>query len=241
MAQMLENFTRKRPKLINRSDTEVTTDSLNIDQKMKIQNMRFKSIDWPVAIHEHQLINTQVFPSRENLISKLPRNADYLEVGVLAGDYTAKIVEGCSPKSVFLVDTFNSNDWFHIAKPRFTAENHEKFISERFSNVKKLTLAKGLSQSILPSINQKFDYIYLDADHSYQAVWEDLNNAAALLRPGGIIGMNDYIIWDYVSDEPYGVVQATNKFLNLNPGWKVKYYAMSTTLFSDVYLTNSNL
>jgi len=237
---MIRNFARRMSRFAPIANDAAMTSQLTHEQKMEIQNRRFESIDWPVAIHEHQLLDTEVFPSRENLISKLPKNSDYLEVGVLAGDYTARIVQHCSPKSVFLVDTFNSNDWFHSSSPRFTAESHESFVRDRFSNVEALTLVKGLSQSILPSIKQKFDYIYLDADHTYQAVWEDLNNAAALLKPGGIIGMNDYIVWDYVSDEPYGVVQATNRFLNLNPDWKVRYYAFSTTLFSDIYITKPN-
>jgi hypothetical protein len=52
--------------------------------------------------------------------------------------------------------------------------------------------------------------------------------------------MNDYIVWDFISDEPYGVVQATNRFLNENPDWYVKYYALSTTLFSDIYFSKAS-
>jgi hypothetical protein len=237
---MLSNVSLKLSRFISALKNECITSQLTSEQKIKIQNNRFASIDWPDAIHEHQFANTKVFQSRENLLSNLPKNADYLEVGVLAGDYTAKIVDHCAPNSVFLVDTFNSNDWFHNANPRFTFETHESFVRNRFSNVKNLNLIKGLSQLVLPSIKEKFDYIYLDADHSYKAFWEDLNNAATLLKPGGIIGINDYIIWDYVSDEPYGVVQATNRFLNTNPNWNVLYFAVATTLFSDIYITKPN-
>jgi hypothetical protein len=215
------------------------TRKLSLSEQIDFQNGRLKTIDWPLAIHEHQLLETEMLPSRENVLPRLPKNMDYLEVGVLAGDYTSLLVDACSPRSLSLVDTFCSNDWFHSEHPRFRAENHESFIRDRFSNFPRLTLHKELSQNILPNLEEKFDYIYLDADHSFDAVWADLNNAVALLKPGGIIGLNDYIVWDYVSDEPYGVVQATNKFLNSNPDWTVKYFALSTTLFADIYITRA--
>jgi hypothetical protein len=233
---MFKSFLHKILSINSPSVEIILTGQLSHEQKMAAQNTRFESIDWPLPITENQLMETEVFPSRENVLQRISKGIDYLEVGVLGGDYTEKFVTNCNPNSVFLVDTFCSNDWFHSSKPRFTAETHENFVRERFASLQNLNLFKGLSQDVLPKIEQKFDYIYLDADHSYDAVWSDINNAATLLKPGGIIGMNDYIMWDYVSDEPYGVVQATNKFLSLNPDWKVSYYAFSTTLFSDIYI-----
>jgi hypothetical protein len=240
VALLFKDFRAKNSKLSKQLLTEQIMDELTHAQKIEIQNKRFESIDWPVSIHAHQLANCEMFPSRENVIPRLPRDIDYLEVGVLAGDYTQRIVDACNPKSVFLVDTFSSNDWFHSVSPRFTYETHESFVRSRFESVNNLELRKGFSQDVMPKIDNKFDYIYLDADHGYDAVWQDLNNAASLLKPGGIIGMNDYIVWDFISDEPYGVVQATNRFLNENPDWYVKYYALSTTLFSDIYFSKAS-
>jgi SAM-dependent methyltransferase len=37
-----------------------------------------------------------------------------------------------------------------------------------------------------------FDFVYLDADHTYEAVARDLRLYAPLVRPGGILGGHDY-------------------------------------------------
>ena len=51
---------------------------------------------------------------------------------------------------------------------------------------------RGFSGNILPMLkNNQFDLIFVDGDHSYKAVLQDIQNAAPLLKEGGILCGDD--------------------------------------------------
>ena len=55
-----------------------------------------------------------------------------------------------------------------------------------------------------------FDLIYLDADHSYEFVKKDTEQAVRVLSERGVIIFNDYTMMDPLLGVPYGVVQVVN-------------------------------
>lgn len=200
---------------------------------------RYKSVDLPPAISQNQIEGAKLFGSRSDSFSLFKMGSTMLEIGVLAGDYSFEFASKVSPISIDLVDTFCSRDWFHSEEPRFMPDTHLSYISQKFAKFQNVTTHKGLSDDVMRNLisqNKKFDYIYLDADHSRNQVEKDLENAIHLINPGGIIGLNDYIMWDYFQDEEYGVVQALNYFLAENPSWKVVGHALNHHLFSDIFI-----
>jgi predicted O-methyltransferase YrrM len=56
--------------------------------------------------------------------------------------------------------------------------------------------------------NVKFDFIYIDGDHSYEQVLRDLNNSFKVLKVGGCILVDDYA---WIKDT---VRRAVNDFYN---------------------------
>jgi predicted O-methyltransferase YrrM len=48
-------------------------------------------------------------------------------------------------------------------------------------------------------INDSFDMIFLDGDHTYEVVKEDLKASLKLLNPGGVIVFHDAISWSGVA------------------------------------------
>lgn len=63
----------------------------------------------------------------------------------------------------------------------------------------------------LKDINEEFDFIYIDADHSYEWVSFDLKNSYNKIKNGGIISGHDYSI-----DKHPGCFNAVNDFCRLN-------------------------
>lgn len=53
-------------------------------------------------------------------------------------------------------------------------------------------LLNGKSEDIVPMLTDKFDWIYLDGDHGYKAVREDIKNCLPLLTKGGVLVLDDY-------------------------------------------------
>jgi hypothetical protein len=175
------------------------------------------------------------------VLNEIPKGGVCLEIGVLGGDYSTLILDCLSPQELYLLDTFDCQDSeFTYREPRFSPNTHFDFVKSRFNMFDNVHLIKSRSEKIDKIFEPIFDYIYIDADHTYEGVRQDLENSAKLIKPGGIIGLNDYIMWDYLVDFQYGVVQAVNEWLFANPDWKVKFYALSPSMFSDIYLERNS-
>ena len=61
------------------------------------------------------------------------------------------------------------------------------------------------------------DLVFIDADHSYEAVMADTQRALGLLRPGGVL------LWhDYAAKSP-GVVRFAHDFAQTRPIFRIKH------------------
>jgi predicted O-methyltransferase YrrM len=63
-----------------------------------------------------------------------------------------------------------------------------------------------------------FDFILVDADHSYEWCGLDMTNAARVLKPDGVMAIHDYLP-GRVTDKDYGVTDAVDHWLLWNPFW----------------------
>ena len=184
-------------------------------------------------ISSKQLKNIKVYSDREEFILSLNNNISILEIGTLAGDY-ADLLLKINPKNLDLLDTYESNDIHGLN--RFNKNNHYEYVKNKYKDYKNIKLIKGLSDLMLPVLNKKYyDYIYIDADHKYESINNDLYNSIKLLKENGIIGLNDYLMFDKNNNE-YGTVFAVNKFLHDNPDWEVIGIALHPFMFCDIYL-----
>jgi len=184
-------------------------------------------------ISSKQLKNTKIYSDREEFVLSLNSNISILEIGTLAGDY-ADLLLKINPKQLDLLDTYKSNDIHGLN--RFDSNNHYDYIINKYKNKDNVRPLKGFSDLVLPVLNKKYyDYIYIDADHKYESINNDLYNAIKLLKENGIIGLNDYLMFDKNNNE-YGTVFAVNKFLHDNPDWEVVGIALHPFMFCDIYL-----
>jgi hypothetical protein len=89
----------------------------------------------------------------------------------------------------------------------------------------------------LPKLNKEFDYIYIDITNERKAVRQTLNYATKLVPINGIIGLNDYLIYDgIIEDQPYATYQVVNEFLHNNKNWSVDAIALHVLGFYDIYI-----
>jgi hypothetical protein len=81
--------------------------------------------------------------------------------------------------------------------------------------------------------DKSFNLIYIDADHSYEAVKRDTNVAKAKLADNGILVFNDYTMFDHLNGVPYGVVQAVNELI-VSEDWRVCGFSLQKFMFCDI-------
>jgi glycosyltransferase involved in cell wall biosynthesis len=84
-------------------------------------------------------------------------------------------------------------------------------ISKKTNN--KIKVVKNFSHKASENFeNEYFDFIYLDADHTYEAVKLDLNAWWPKLKVGGFMGLHDYVDIKH-GDVEFGVVKAVDEFI----------------------------
>ena len=139
-----------------------------------------------------------------------------VEIGSWKGRSTHALAEMC-PGTVFAVDHFNGSPGPDIskemkeAKPGEVREAFHKNMNG-FMESGKVRLLEGTSEKAAWKFEVEHlrpDMVFIDGDHRYESVCQDIRSWKALVRPGGLLCGHD-------SDE-YGVRKAINELL---PGWQ---------------------
>ena len=141
------------------------------------------------------------------------QNVNFLQIGAFAGDasfWMLKEVLTNTDSQLFDVDTWEGSEEHIDLKKKFDqieAAYDAKVIS--FTNVVK---NKMTSDDFFAINRIKFDFIYIDGDHSSYQVAIDAENALKVCQVGGIIAFDDYG-WEGMKYEVSRPKQAVDKFL----------------------------
>ena len=208
-----------------------------------------EQIESALLIDQSQLDKSKLFSNRETYIKTLPQGLDYMEIGVAWGYYSKIIAESLSPSSIYLLDRYDQDHLCWSARKfgdcqcfpkhiqNYDKDSHEDFIKKEFSKYKNVNVILGNALRTTKQINKKFDYIYIDITNDRKMIQDLLETVKNLIKPGGIIGLNDYLIYDgIIEDEKYGSYQSVNEFLFLNKEWSVDGLALHPLGFYDIYL-----
>lgn len=151
---------------------------------------------------------------RENLIELImATNPKVAEIGVEYGGFTDLYFNDYY--EIHLIDMWQTegNDYYFSQRHGQVEEGYKKILS-KYSNKKNVNIVKMKSTdaSFLYDDNY-FDWIYIDADHSYESVLEDIKKWYPKLKKGGIISGHDFDpSIDDVNYHKYGVEKAVREF-----------------------------
>lgn len=124
------------------------------------------------------------------------------EIGVLEGDYAKIIYDSFSDAEINLIDLWQteSNDFFFSTVEGLTERAYQK-VQQRFFGLNNVKLLKGNSSVVFKQFpDEYFDFIYIDADHSYEGLLKDLQNWFPKVKRGGVISGHD---WDCHPDHEF--------------------------------------
>jgi len=196
------------------------------------------------TINREALKNAKICTSREEILEYMPKGSVCAEVGVAYGDFTKKILSIMKPKKFHAVDLFQAKDFWgrtHISDSGLT---HYEWYKSQFENQIEneiMEVHKGYSWEVLENFpNRYFDYIYLDACHSYNAVVRDVEVNKRKIKLGGIIAFNDYTLYNFWTpctdvSAYYGVVPVANRLINESKS-EVIYMGLETVLSNDLVI-----
>jgi lipopolysaccharide biosynthesis glycosyltransferase len=124
-------------------------------------------------------------------------NPKIVEIGVFRGDFLDFLVKNCSFESIDAIDLFegvtcsgdadgNNVVYYDVGKSYLELVN-------KYKNVLNVRMHKTNSITFLQSQeDDTYDIIYIDGDHSYNGVKNDLVNAYNKIKNGGYIMGHDY-------------------------------------------------
>lgn len=147
-------------------------------------------------------------PTREHLLRIVPKGAKIAELGVFTGAFSSDISRICQPAELHLIDTWEGRAECGDANGeniQVVEDMSLVYLALALKSYQRFTLHRGTVQEMLAQFEDNyFDFVYVDATHTEEAVYADLRLAG--LKTSWGIGGHDY------SPQYPGVISAVRKF-----------------------------
>ena len=114
------------------------------------------------------------------------------EIGVYKGEFSEILLARSSLHKLYCIDTWQNDAmiWKKIPEPNKIYENCANRL-KKFG--KRVEMIQGESTQVVKQFKQhSLDFIYLDADHTYNAVLKDLQAWYNKVKPGGMFAGHDF-------------------------------------------------
>ena len=152
---------------------------------------------------------------RYELLKYMP-SGTVAEIGVATGRLSKIILENNKPKKLVLIDAWKNFDLGYKDDNMVAEDKHEN----RYQSVKKMFTKNG-SVSIVRDFSTKaaekfednyFDWVYIDADHSYDGCLKDLEAYDSKVKQDGYIWGHDWLAGKYTK-KGFDVNRAVKDFV----------------------------
>ena len=139
---------------------------------------------------------------RAYILEQLDKKSKIVEVGVWKGDFSRQIWSISSPNLLVLVDSWTFDEKVRGCAPQVSGEEPLKQIFfdqakkdtyDKFKNIQNVHILDLNSIEASAKYEDNFfDYIYIDAEHTYKAVTKDLEVWYPKLKKNGTLFGDDY-------------------------------------------------
>ncbi len=131
-----------------------------------------------------------------NQLAELLPELDFktgVEVGVAAGEYSKTLAKANPQMKFYGIDPWQPQKGYRDYTRQTT---FNKLYEDAQSRLKDLPNYEFMRMTSLEALDKfddnSLDFVYIDADHSFTQVANDIHGWLAKLRPGGIISGHDY-------------------------------------------------
>jgi hypothetical protein len=169
-------------------------------------------------IPQGQLDGCVLLNDRTEMLRRFPKGGRVCELGTYRGDFARVILDTVQPDELHLVDVT-------FALCRQDVLDHAAVRRHETTTVGFLSASDAAD----------FDWIYVDADHGYEAVVADIACAKRRVKRGGLLVFNDFARIVRPGFGVFGVHQAVCEFAAAE-GWAVAYLSMNGEALYDIAL-----
>ena len=136
----------------------------------------------------------RIRPADEAALDKIGTGKKICEVGVEAGTHALDMYKLLKPTMMYMVDWYAPYQVQNGPRLKGVDTSNKKWeVESRFKDISNAKLIVGDSLDMAPNFKDKLDYVYIDANHNYEAVLKDLDVWYPTVKAGGILAGHD---WD---------------------------------------------
>jgi hypothetical protein len=181
------------------------------------------------SLNEDELINVlsdikhRIFPRPFERLSSLRDRSKKkggglvgIEIGVAAGEHAISLLENLNIERIYLIDPYEDYELYlegkaHYGIDQLVLSETEVLARARLEKYRsKIIWLKKYSSEALNFIDEKVDFVYIDGNHQYEFVVEDIDNYFPLLKESGVLGGHDF--YNGFQREHDGVINAVTSF-----------------------------
>lgn len=145
--------------------------------------------------NEYHLKNFEKI-GRHIALNNITGDINILEIGCFEGRTTIVFLESLKNSKVTVIDP-DPGPNFHHNLDKWLLESGRLYWDQKYSH-----------EALKKYSNNRFDLIYIDGDHNAQAVLEDAVISWRLLKKGGVLLFDDYLMeikdpWFYISHKEF--------------------------------------
>jgi predicted O-methyltransferase YrrM len=142
------------------------------------------------------------------LLSQVPEGGSFVELGAWLGKSSAYLCDKATHQNITIIDSWKGspNELTTTHKLATEVNIYDLFLENMGS--RKYNVIKGTSKVAAKMfLNESLDVVFIDLDHSYKAVKEDIKLWLPKVKKGGFIAGDDY------HEHWKGVIQAVDELL----------------------------
>jgi len=213
----------------------------------------FPSNKWFTLFSRH--LNIPIKLSSKNdihtIINAYNLTGSYVEIGVARGIFTEYILKNTQLSKLYLIDPYKNFrlEEYTDGMNKYNMEEEYNFVKQQLTpfNNRIEFIRKTSTEAITMFADESLDVVYIDGNHEYTYVMEDLINYWKKLKVGGILIGDDVYelgennsknvtkIWDRKRDiyesESFGVYGVHNALLDFCKQLNIQY-----TIFSNQFI-----
>ena len=161
----------------------------------------------------------RIFPRSFERLTTLKDREDLVgvEIGVCGGEHALSLLETLNINKLYLIDPYEMYETYVLGEGKNYGDTQLP-LSQTFIEAKKIlkpfedkiTWIKKMSGDALNDIKDSLDFVYVDGNHDYEFVKNDIQNYYPYLKKGGVIGGHDF--YNGFASTHNGVVTAVTQF-----------------------------
>ena len=164
--------------------------------------------------------------ARDQLLAALPPGSVGAEIGVWKGRFSLMVTEKLQPKSFHLIDPWAFQPDFsermyggRVARNQADMDAIFEGVQQLFDGAANVHFHRDFSSEAVKAFDDAyFDWVYIDGNHHYDYVLEDLRLYFPKVKPGGYIAGDDYTWAPRETPGDLQVKRAVADFLAENNG-----------------------